>query len=73
MWMGKIESEVKSRVNEVQKVLGGMKKMFSYRSLGMDVKRRLYEGIAVPTALYREQMWTIGARERKRLNETEMK
>ena len=43
--------EVKSRINDVGKVLGGMK-VFSCRVMRMNVKRRLYEGVAVPTVLY---------------------
>ena len=46
---GGIETEVKSRINDVGKVLGLMKKVFSCRSIVMNVKRRLYERVAVPT------------------------
>ena len=60
---GKIGEEVSARVNEVSKVLGGMKTMFNCRSLRMDVKRRLYEGVAVPTALYGAETWNMGQRE----------
>ena len=70
---GKIGEEVSARVNEVSKVLGGMKTMFNCRSLRMDVKRRLYEGVAVPTALYGAETWNMGQRERKRLNVVEMR
>lgn len=37
----KIETEVKSLVNEVGKVLGGLNNLFECRSLRMDVKRSL--------------------------------
>ena len=47
-----IETEVKSRINDVGKVLGGMK-AFICRAMGMNVKRTLYEEVAVPTAIYR--------------------
>lgn len=47
----KIEIEVKSRVNEVGKVVGGMSRLVGCRSLRMGVVR-LYEGIVVPSALY---------------------
>ena len=46
------ETEVKSRINVVGKVLGGLGKMFSCRVMGMNVKRRLYEGRHMLTALY---------------------
>ena len=41
---GGLEIEVKCRINDVGKVLGGMK-VFSCRAIGMNVKRRLYEGL----------------------------
>ena len=43
---------MKSRINDVGQMLGGMQKEFSCRMMGRNVKRRLYEGVAVPTALY---------------------
>ncbi len=51
---GEIEGEVKLRinVNEVGEVCGGMKSVFKCRSLGMNAKRRLYEGVVLLTALY---------------------
>ena len=36
---------MKSRISNIGKVL-------SCRAMGMNVKRKLYEGVAVPTALY---------------------
>ena len=40
---GSIEAEIKSGINDVGKVLEG--RVFSCRTLGMNVKRRLYEGV----------------------------
>ena len=40
---------MKSRINDVGKVFGGME-MFSCRVMGIDVKKK-YEGLAVITAL----------------------
>ncbi len=65
---GRIEAEVKFRMNKVGKVCGGMKRVSKCKSLGMSAKRRLYEGAVVPTALYGAQTWNMGAAERKRLN-----
>ena len=70
---GKIEAEVKVRVNEAGKVLGGMRKILKSRSLQMNVKRKLYEGIVVPTALYGAETWNVGTTEKKRLNVLEMR
>ena len=44
---------MKSRINDVGKVLRGVKKVFSCRAIGMNVKRRrLFEGVAVPTTIW---------------------
>ena len=47
------------RINDAGKVLGGMQKEFSYRAMGIYVKRKLYEGVAVPTAQYRAETWRM--------------
>ncbi len=47
--------------------------MFKCKSLGLSTKRRLYEGVVVPMALYGAEAWSMGAVERKRLNVMEMK
>ena len=39
----------------------------------MNVKRRLYEGVAVPTALYWPETWAMAVAEKKRLNVMEMR
>ncbi len=62
---GGIEGEVKFRMNEVGKVCGGMKINFKCRSLGMSAKRRLYEGVGVPTALFGAETWNMVAAERR--------
>ena len=41
--------------------------------MGINVKRRLYEGIVVPTALYVAETWSIAVAEKKRLNVMEMR
>ena len=70
---GRIEEEVKFRISETGRVLGGMKKVFKCRALRMNAKRRLYEGVVVPTALYGAETWNMGVLERKRLNVMEMR
>ena len=69
---GGIETEVKPRINDVRKVLGGMKMVFSCRAMGMNVKRRLY-GVTVPTAVYGTGTWSMAVSEKKRLNVMEMR
>ena len=43
---------MKSRIIDVGKMLGEMKKVFRCRLMEMNVKKRLYEGVAVPTVQY---------------------
>ena len=59
------QTEVKRWISDVGKVLGGMK-VFSCRVMGMYVKRRLYEGVAVTTALYGAETLSMGLIEKKR-------
>ena len=47
-----MRSEMNYKMNDVGKVLGGMMNVSSCRAMRMNVKRRLYEGVALPTALY---------------------
>ena len=70
---GKVETEVKVRVNEAGRVHGGLRKILKSRSLHMKVKRKLYEGIVVPTALYGAETWSMGTAEKRRLNVLEMR
>ena len=57
---------MKSRINGVGKVLGGMKKVFSCRVM-------VYERVAVPTPLYWAETWSMTVAEKKRLNVMEMR
>ena len=41
--------------------------------LGINVKRRLYKGVAVPTALYGTETWSMAVAEKKRLKAMEMR
>ena len=58
---GEIEEEVKFRVGEEGKAMGGMKRIWKNRELGMQVKRGLYESVIVPTALYAAETWGMKA------------
>ena len=57
---------MKSKIKDVGKV-------FSFIALGMNIKRRMYEEIAVPTALYMAETWSIEVARKKRLNAMEMR
>ncbi|MCP4272649.1 MAG: hypothetical protein GY781_11890, partial [Gammaproteobacteria bacterium] len=65
--------EVCQRVNEGCKVLGACKRVFKCRSLNMNAKKALYEGVIVPTVLYGAEAWGLRVAERRRSNVFEMK
>ncbi len=70
---GGVEEEVRHRVNEASKCLGGLKGVMKSRYLGMNAKRRLYEGVIVPTALYGAETWNIKKDERNKLDVMEIR
>ena len=47
--------------------------MLSNRGLGIQAKKRLYEGVIVPTALYGAEAWGMRSDERRKVNDLEMK
>ena len=68
-----VGSEVNHRVKEAVEVQGAMRDMWKVRSVGMNAKRRMYESIVVPTALYGAETWAVNGRERKKLDVMEMR
>ena len=60
------------RVTEARKSAGVLNNMWRNRGIGMEVKRRMYEGIVVPTVLYGSEAWTWSKNVGKRLNVLEM-
>ena len=70
---GGIEAEVRHRVTKGYQAFGAMKTVLNNRGLGMSAKRRLYEGVIVPTVLYGAETWGLRVAEKRRLNVLEMK
>ena len=64
---GGVEADVRHRVNEGCKVLGALKGVMKNRGLGMNIKKVLYEKVAVPTVIYRSGSWGM------KVTETETK
>ncbi len=52
---GGIYVEVRFRLNKIRKMCGGMKRVFTCKSVGMNAKRRFYEVLGLPIALYGEE------------------
>ena len=55
------------------KAWGALKSVMSKRGLGNKAKKCLYEGVIVPTALYRAEAWGKKSVQRKNVNVLEMK
>jgi len=70
---GDVQGEVVHRINEGQKVLGAVNRVFNNRKVGLNVKKCVYERVIVPTVLYGAETWGLREIERKKLNVFEMK
>ena len=70
---GGCERDVVHRMNEGYRAWGELKSVLSNRGLGIKVKKCLYEGVIVPTALYEADVWGMRSAERRKVNVFEMK
>jgi hypothetical protein len=52
-----MESDMKHRVTEGEKVSGVLRKMWKGEGLSKDDKRSMYEGIVMPALLYGSEVW----------------
>ena len=63
---GGCEMDVVHKINKGSRAWGALKSVLSNRGLGIKAKKYLYEGVIVPTALYRAEAWGMrSAREGK--------
>ena len=51
---------------------GALKSVLSNRGLGIKTEKCLYEGVIVPTALYRAEAWGMRSAETRKVNVLEM-
>ena len=63
---GGCERDVVHRTNEGYRASGAPKSVLSNRGLGKKAKKCLYEGVIVPTALYKAEAWGMRSDERKK-------
>ena len=70
---GGCERDVVNRMNEGYRAWGALKGVLSNRGLGIKAKKRLYEGVIAPTALYGADAWRIRSAELRKVNVLEMK
>ena len=60
------DRDVVHRMNEGNRAWGALKSVMSNRGLGIKAKKCLYEGIIVPTALYRAEARGMRSAERRK-------
>ena len=53
--------------------MGSTEKCAEQQSLGINVKKCLYEGVIIPTALYGADAWNMRSAERRNVNVLEVK
>ena len=70
---GGCERDVVHRMNEGYRAWGALKSVQRNRRLGIKVKKCLYEGVIVPTALYGAEAWGMRNAERSKVNVLVMK
>ena len=69
---GGCEKDVVHRMNEGYKARGALKSLLSNKGLDMKSKKCLYEGVIVPTTLYRTEACDMRTTERMKVNVFEM-
>ena len=70
---GGCERNAVNRMKEENRAWGALKSVQSNRGLEIKAKKCLYEGVIVPTALYRAEAWGVRSAERRKVNVREMK
>ena len=70
---GRMTEEIKHRVTEGMKMIGGLKRIWKERGVSKDMKLEMYNRIVVPTVLYGHECWVMNAEARRKLNVVEMK
>ena len=70
---GGCERDVVHRMNEGYRAWEALKSVLSNRRLGIKAKKCLYEGVIVPTTLFRAEAWGMRSAERRKVNVLEMK
>ena len=53
-------------MNEGYRAWEALKDVLNNRGFGINSKKGLYEGVIVPTALYRAEAWGMGSAERRK-------
>ncbi len=66
------EGETRERVMQGRKVVGSLGCMMKGRTVSMEVKKRLHDGIIVLTITHASETWVWNERQRSRIQSVEM-
>ena len=69
---GSMEGETRERAVQGRKVVGSLGRMMKERTVSMEVKKGLRDGIIVPTLTYASETWAWNERQRSRIQAVEM-
>src|ERR1700755_1290274 len=70
---GGMDWEIKNRVTEGMKVMGGQREVWKKGRISKEIKVRMFESMCLPSAMYVCETWVINAQIRKGLEVFEMK
>ena len=70
---GGMDGEIKNRVMEGMKVMGGLREVWKKGRISKEIKVRMFESMCLPSAMYGCETWVMNAQIRKRLEVFEMK
>src|ERR1700755_96343 len=70
---GGTEKEIKNRVVEGMKVLGGLREVWKKGRISKEIKVRMFECMCLPSSTYGCETWVMNAQIRKGLEVFEMK
>src|ERR1700755_3177614 len=70
---GGMDGEIKNRVMEGMKVMGGLREVWKKGRISKEIKVRMFESMCLPSAMYGCETWVMNAQFRKRLEVFEMK
>ena len=68
-----MELEVKYRVQEGAKIMGGLSSLWRNKEMAIDVKMEMPESIGVPTIFYGSESWVLNVSERKEVEGFDIK
>ena len=68
-----MDCEIKNRVTEGMKVMGGLREVWKKGRISKEIKVRMFERMCLPSAMYGCETWVMNAQIRKGLEVFEMK